>query len=138
VFGEDGRATGTGAAAHTGDDQKGVDLVGRDRVDGVLYLVDVLLGDFRAEFVVSTHAVALDAGLADEYAILLWYIIETDEVRLRGVDGNRRADDSATRPIVVIEESIDDFATGLSESDHRQLHCLFGGSVELVPVQWRI
>ncbi len=119
---QDGRAAAAGAAAHAGDDQKGVDLVGGDAVDRALDLVDVLLGDPSAQFVVGTDAVALHAGLADEHAVLVGDVLEPEQVRPRGVDRDGRADDVAPVSIVVGQKAVDDLPAGLPESDHSKFH----------------
>jgi hypothetical protein len=135
VFREDGCTAASGPTAHAGDDEDRVNLVGRDVVEDVLDLVDISLGDCRTEFVVRTHAVTFDSSLADEHTVLPWNVVEAEQVRLRGVDSDRRANDAAVRPVVVLEESIDDLATGLPESDHRQFHWVSEGSVGSVGVR---
>jgi len=96
--------------------------VDRDRVDGALYLVDVLLGDLRAEFVVSADPVALHPGLTDEHALVLSDVLEAHEIGFGRVDGRGRADDLRARPLVVLQEFVDDFFPRLSESDHCKFH----------------
>jgi len=122
VFGDDRRATGAGAATEAGDNEKGVNLVYRNAIDGRLDLVDILLGDLRAELVVRADTVALDPRLTDQDALLLGDPFQPHQIRFRGVDRDRRADDVGVRFRVVLEEPVNDLTTGLSEADHREFH----------------
>jgi len=89
-----------------------------------LDLVDILFGDLRAEFVVRTNAVALNAGLTNQYTVFFRDVLQSHEIGFRGVDRDSRSNDVRTGFGVIFEEFVHDLAAGLSEADHCEFHIL--------------
>jgi len=122
VFCEHRCAARSCAATKPGDDEERVNLVNRDRIDRPLYLIDVLFGDLRAEFVVGADAVSFHARLTNEHTLVLTDVLETHQVRFRCVHRCRGANNLGAGPLVVLQELVDYFPSRLSKADHCQFH----------------
>jgi len=122
VLGQHRRAAAAGAPAQAGHDEERVDLVDRNIVERVLYLVDVRLGDFGTEFVVGADAVALHARLPDQDPICFRDAFEPLEVDRRGVDRDGVGEDVHPGPLLVLDEPVDDLSACLPEADECQFH----------------
>jgi len=93
------------------------DVVGRGDDLGRL-----LGGYLRAQFVVGTHAVAADAGLADEHPLVVGDVVEPLEVGLRRVYRRGVRDEVRVGPLLVGQELVDDLPAGLTDRDECEFH----------------